>query len=201
MSFDNKLLAFRALRTGLRFAPANWRMWANYMLIAIDVGELSESARAMSRLLEEQPVAVVDADVLDKLVDSVTRDDYNSGTPLTPPTTSNEGWGLLPILERLFDVVILPRVSDDPRVWKAHARLNRWKEDWEAAMEDHLRAYRCVVVDRQEVERDEEEWKVAVREVEETVGVMQVLGPKARTQAEKKEQEGTAGAEGAVSCP
>ena len=163
------------------------------MLVSIDVGELSESARAMSRLLTEQPIPVVDVDVLDKLVDSVTRDDYNSGTPLTPPTTSNEGWGLLPIVERLFDVNILPKVSDDSRVWKAHARLNRWKEEWEAAMEDHMREYRCAVAERTDVDRDEEAWKAAVREVEEMVGVMQVLGPKAKAQAEKREQEAGSG--------
>lgn len=142
----------------------------------------------MQRLLEEQPVPVLDADVLDKLVDSVTRDDWNNGTPLTPPTTSNEGWGLLPIVERLFDVVILPRISNDPRIWKAHARLNRWKEDWEAAMEDVMRSYRCAVADRAEVERDYEEWKVAVREMEETVGAMQVLGIKIK--AKEQDQEG-----------
>lgn len=180
VSFDNKLLAFRALRQGLRHAHHNWRMWQNYMIIAIDVGELSESARAMTRVIEEinqKDAAVsIDTDVLDKLVDSVTREDWNGGTPKI--TTSNEGFGLLPIVDRLFDHVILPRVSDSPRVWRSHARLLRWKEDWGGAMEDYLRAYRCGVAQDPAIERDAAKWREAVEEIEELVTVLSALGPK-----------------------
>lgn len=192
-SFDNKLLAFRALRQGLRHAYANWRMWQNYMVVAIDVGELSESARAMTRVVEEvakrDPILAVDVDVLDKLVDAVTRDDWaNRATAM--PKTSNEGFGLLPIVERLFDQTILTRVSDNARVWRAHARLLRWKEDWAGAVEDYMRAYRCSGVSDTAVERDPERWRAAVREIEELVGVLQVLGPRAAAQQEAQQAEG-----------
>lgn len=180
VSFDNKLLAFRALRQGLRHAHHNWRMWQNYMIIAIDVGELSESARAMTRVIEEinqkDATVAINNDVLDKLVDSVTREDWNGGTPKI--TTSNEGFGLLPIVDRLFDHVILPRVSDSPRVWRSHARLLRWKEDWGGAMEDYLRAYRCGVAQDPAIERDSVKWREAVDEIEELVTVLSALGPK-----------------------
>jgi hypothetical protein len=180
VSFDNKLLAFRALRQGLRHAHHNWRMWQNYMVIAIDVGELSESARAMTRVIEEirqtDAAVSVDIDVLDKLVDSVTREDWNGGTPKI--TTSNEGFGLLPIVDRLFDHVILPRVSDSPRIWRSHSRLLRWKEDWGGAMEDCLRAYRCGVAQDPAIERDAAKWREAVEEIEELVTVLSALGPK-----------------------
>lgn len=192
-AFENKLLAFRALRTGLRFAPTNWRMWANYMLISIDVGELAECARAMTRLVEEPSASVpLDIEVLDKLVDAVTRDDWNGGTPVVPPTTSNEGFGLLPIVERLFDSTILPRISDDPRLYRCHARLLRWKEDWNAALEDHLKAYRVGPVTQQVVEREESSFKEAAREVEELVGVLEALGPKAKMQGRKGDWKFTA---------
>ncbi|KAK8869565.1 hypothetical protein IAR55_000132 [Kwoniella newhampshirensis] len=193
VSYDNKMLAFRALRQGLRYAYANWRMWQNYMIVAIDVGELSEAARAMTRVIEEistkDPILAVDPDVLDKLVDSVTRDDYSLATAgengeKAVPTTSNEGFGLLPIVERLFDVTILPRISDSPRVWRAHGRLLRWKEDWSGALEDYLRAYRCGVAADERVERDVDMWREAVEELEDLVAVMSVLGPKAKAQAE-----------------
>ncbi|KAJ3556322.1 hypothetical protein NM688_g2090 [Phlebia brevispora] len=45
--FTNRLLAFRALKQGLRFNYDNWRMWSNYMIVAMDVGELSEACRAL----------------------------------------------------------------------------------------------------------------------------------------------------------
>ncbi|WWD01136.1 hypothetical protein V866_008075 [Kwoniella sp. B9012] len=190
VSYENKHLAWRALRQGLRFAYANWRMWQNYMIVSIDVGELSEAARAMTRVVEElsnkDPVLAVDPDVLDKLVDSVTRDDYSllkEGNVV--PKTSNEGFGLLPIVERLFDVTILPRISDSPRIWKTHARLERWKENWQSALDDYLKAYRCSIVSDESVERDLEKWKEAANEIEILVATMSQLGPKAKTQQEE----------------
>ena len=188
--FQDKLLAFRALRQGLRFSPTNWRMWSNYMIISLDVGELSESARAMAKVIDQRPkdgTNPVDVDVVDKLVDSVTRDDYalaSQGTVV--PKTSNEGFGLLPILERLFDQSILTAVSDSQRIWKAHGRLLRWKEDWPGAMEDYLRAYRSGPANDPGIETDREKFKEGVSELEELVGVMQLLGPKVKKEEGKK---------------
>jgi len=160
------------------------------MIIAIDVGELSESARAMTRVIEEMPASTnhsitIDVDVLDKLVDSVTREDWNGGERKV--TTSNEGFGLLPIVDRLFDTVILPRVSDSPRIWRCHARLLRWKEDWSGAMEDILRAYRSGMAQDPAIERDVVKWREAVEEIEEVVTVLSALGPKVvKGEGEKK---------------
>ncbi|RSH93866.1 hypothetical protein EHS25_006516 [Saitozyma podzolica] len=194
VTFENKLLAHRALRQGLRYAFNNWRMWQNYTVVSIDVGELAEAARAFTRVVEElasrNPSAAVDADVLDKLVDAVTRDDW-SQRDIVVPKTSNEGFGLLPIVERLFDVTILPRISDDPRVWRAHARLMRWKEDWSAAVEDYLRAYRCGTSSDARVERELERWKEAVQEIEDLVDVLSLLGPKAAAQASDADADAT----------
>lgn len=179
VAFENKIQAFRALRSGLRHAHTNWRMWQNYMIVAIDVGELSESARAMTRLLEIQGNAI-DVDVLDKLVDSVTRDDYRSGQGVgekVVPTSSNEGFGLLPTVERLFDATILPKISDNARVWRAHGRLLRWKEDRAGAMEDYLLAYRCGPVSDPSVEREKAKFVEAVEEIVELVDVLSILGP------------------------
>ena len=169
-------------------------MWSNYMLISADVGELAESARAMGRVLDsrkEDPnvptMGETEYEILDKLVDSVTRDEYDihrDGEVI--PKTSNEGFGLLPILERLFDLSILTRVSDSPRVWRAHGRLMRWKEAWPEALEDYTRAFRYGPASSQSVETDRDKFEEAVSELEELVGVMQVLGPKAKKEEGKK---------------
>jgi len=91
------MLAWRALKQGLRYAQSNWRMWANYMIVSIDVGELSEAARALDRIVKDRSgadgAASVDVDVLDKLVDSVMLDDYSlvkEGKVV--PRSSNEGF-------------------------------------------------------------------------------------------------------------
>lgn len=184
-SFETKQLAFNALKSGLRGSYDNWRMWQNYMVVAIDVGELSEAVRAMTRVVEvmgeKDPILAINPDVLDKLVDAISRDNWNNGDGPEdgrPPPTSNEGWGLLPLVERLFDTTIFPRINDDPRVWRAHARLLRWKEDWAGALEDYVRAYRAEVVLDERVERDRTRWRQAVEDVEDLVATFQLLGPK-----------------------
>jgi tetratricopeptide (TPR) repeat protein len=185
VSFENKVLAFRALKNALRMAYNNWRLWQNYMVVSIDVGELAEAVRAMTRVVEEMatndPIVGVDPEVLDKLVDAVTRDDWNNGDGPAdgkPPPTSNEGWGLYPLMERLFDVTILPRISDNARVWRTHARLLRWKEDWAGAVDDYLRAYRVTVAQDERVERDRTHFRSAVEEIEDLVATLSQLGPR-----------------------
>lgn len=185
VTFETKQLAWNALKSGLRTSYDNWRMWQNYMVVSIDVGELSEAVRAMTRVVEvmgtKDPLVAVNPEVLDKLVDAVSRDAWNDGNgPLDgkPAPTSNEGWGLLPLVDRLFETTIFPRISDDPRVWRAHARLQRWKEDWAGALDDYVRAYRADIVSDERVERDRARWVEAVREVEDLVATFQLLGPK-----------------------
>ncbi|GHJ86267.1 hypothetical protein NliqN6_2669 [Naganishia liquefaciens] len=194
--FENKRLAFRALQQGLRFSRDNWRVWTNYMIVAVDVGELSEAARALSRIVSgrtgKDVSTAIDLAVLSKLVDAVTREDWNNGKGSLAegqPRTSNEGLGLLPMVERLFNEVILPRVSDSPRIYAIQARLFRWKEDWSGALDAYLKAYRGGIAQDEQVERDLPRFKEAVEDLEELVDLMRMLGPRA------KEQEAAQGLE------
>lgn len=188
--FANKMLAFRALKQGLRFAYDNWRMWSNYMIVAMDVGELSEACRALGRIVEERSAKdgaqSVDEDVLDRLVDAVTRapanaddaveGDGSGGQAITNP---NEGHGLLRRVNDLFERTILPRVSS-PRIFRARARLLTWQGRWEEALNAHLDAYRCSSAGTMERgETDVAKWREAVREVEEIVDVLRNFGPRA----------------------
>src|SRR5260370_11244478 len=52
--FSNKVLAFRALQHGIKYSYNNWQMWANLMIVSIDVGELVEACRAMECVVEER---------------------------------------------------------------------------------------------------------------------------------------------------
>ncbi|KAH9927341.1 uncharacterized protein B0H18DRAFT_1094527 [Fomitopsis serialis] len=157
--FSNKMLAFRALKQGLKFAYDNWRMWSNYMIVAMDVGELSEACRALGRI---DGAESVDADVLDRLVDAVTRAPANpddavegSGSGGQAVLNPNEGHGLLRRVNDLFERTILPRVSS-PRIFRARARLLTWQG-----------------------ETDVQKWREAVGEVEEMVDVLRNFGPRA----------------------
>jgi tetratricopeptide repeat protein 27 len=139
--FENKMLAFRALKQGLKFHYENWRMWMNYMIVATDVGEFAEACRALGRVVEVRAAKVgpesVDADVLDRLVDAAMR------VPSDEPgsTVQGQGQNLLRHVEDLFVRTILPRVSS-PRIFQTPARLLVSQEKVSEALEAYLEGYR-----------------------------------------------------------
>jgi tetratricopeptide (TPR) repeat protein len=187
--FENKILAFRALKQGLKYKFENWRMWTNYMLISMDVGELSEACQALGRVVElraeKDGSKVVDIDVLDRLVGAVTRGENDeSGTSggvedqVEDPKTRITH-GLERQVTELFSRTILPRISSSPRIFQAYARLLTHKEQWVGALEAHLNAYRTSVGSDTTVETDIARWREAITEVEEIVDILRNLGPKA----------------------
>jgi hypothetical protein len=168
--FENKLLAFRALKQGLKSHYENWRMWTNYTIVAMDVGELSEACRALGRVVEERASKVgtesVDADVLDRLVTAATSEQG---------TIDGE---LMRRVEDLFVRVLLPRVSSS-RIFRARARLLVAQAKIPEALEAYLEAYRAGVASQMEAgETDVERWREGVREVEEICGVLVNYGPR-----------------------
>ncbi|KIJ69825.1 hypothetical protein HYDPIDRAFT_22985 [Hydnomerulius pinastri MD-312] len=188
VTFSNKTLAFRALKQGLKYSYENWRMWSNYMIVAMDVGELSEACRAQARVVEERAAKIgaecVDEEVLERLVDAVTRapadpDQAAEGGKATDAVINpNEGHGLLKRVVDLFDRTILPCVSS-PRIFRAYARLLTWQSRWEDALKAHLDGYRCGTAGTFEKgETDVGKWREAVNEVEEVVDILRNFGPR-----------------------
>ncbi|KXN88997.1 TPR repeat-containing protein C19B12.01 [Leucoagaricus sp. SymC.cos] len=184
--FDNKMLAFRALKQGLRHSYENWRMWYNYMIVSVDVGQLNEACRALGRVVEETSGKIgaksVDEDVLDRLVDAVTRGPVEGDNDVESSSTSagpNQGRWLFTSVNNLFDRVLLPRVSS-PRVFRAYARLLTWQSKWEEAIKAYLDAYRNGPAGTMEKgETDVKRWREAVQEVEEIVDLLRNFGSRA----------------------
>ncbi|KAI0941211.1 hypothetical protein AcV7_002841 [Taiwanofungus camphoratus] len=185
--FINKMLAFRALKQGLRYSYENWRMWSNYMIVAMDVGEMSEACRALARIIEERSIkdgaACVDEDVLDRLVDAVTKTDsseaiegdVNGANGVRDP---DEGHGLLRRVTDLFERTILPRVAST-RIFRARARLLTWQCRWKEALDAYMDGYRCGTAGTMEKgETDVSKWREAVGEVEDIVDVLRNFGPR-----------------------
>ena len=196
-SFDSKLLAFRALQRGLKFGDENWRMWVNYMIVAMDVGELSEATRALGRIVElradKDKEGSADIEVLETLVDACGRTggQDEAGTSTEPCFTKpNEGAALT---RRVFDLIerqILPRISSSPRVFRAYARLLMFQSRYGEALQAHMNAYRLTRAGGGGSENSgnihtAEEWHEAVEDVEEIVDVLRNLGPKARPEEQK----------------
>lgn len=159
------------------------------MIVAMDVGELSEACRALARIVEETSEKAgaqsVDEEVLERLVDAVTRDQANpedaiegGGDAQNVARNPNEGHGLLKRVLDLLERIILPRVSS-VRIFSAYARLLTWQSRWEDALEAYLNGYRCSTAGTMEKgETDVERWREAVNEVEEIVDVLRNFGPR-----------------------
>ena len=191
--FANRLLAFRALKQGLKVSYENWRMWHNYMVVATDVGELSEACRALGRVVEERAAkdgaACVDEDVLDRLVDAATRqlaaDRDGAGTGIGAGVGAGadaavQTAGLERRVAELFERTILPRVSS-PRILRARARLLTAEGRYGEALAAHLEAYRAGpagTLDAAGGDVDVGRWRAAVGEVEEAVDVLRNFGPR-----------------------
>ncbi|KAG6334331.1 hypothetical protein ID866_4755 [Astraeus odoratus] len=193
ISFSNKMMAFRALKQGLKYSYDNWRMWSNYMVVAVDVGELFEACRAQARIVEERADKVgaesVDEQVIERLVDAATRVQGDSppdhattiqdqGIATDAIVNSNESRGLVRRVIELFERTILPRVSA-PRIFRAYARLLTSQSRWEDALNAHLNAYRSGPAGTFEKgETDIEKWREAVSEVGEMVDILVNFGPR-----------------------
>ncbi|KAJ6590225.1 hypothetical protein B0H10DRAFT_2092792 [Mycena sp. CBHHK59/15] len=190
--FENKLLAFRALKEGLRSSYENWRMWYNYMIISIEVGEISEAARALGRVIENRGAEAVDEDVLERLVNAVTK--TSTAEPSTQEDAAeaeaannpNEGRGLLrPVLHLLEDIV-LPRLSSSPRVFRAYSRLLTWQSRWDDALKASMDAYRCSAAGTMgRDETDVSKWREATSDVEDIVDALRNFGPRSQDDGAK----------------
>lgn len=160
------------------------------MVVAMDVGELSEACRAQARIVEERShkigAACVDLDVVERLVDAVTRAPANpddavesSASDTAVVQNASEGHGLLPRVLDLLERTILPRVSST-RIFRAYARLLTWQTRWGDAVKAYLDGYRGSLAGAmQKGETDSEKWREAVGEVEDVVDVLRNFGPRA----------------------
>ncbi len=154
------------------------------MIVALDVGELSEACRALARVVEERAAkdgaASVDEDVLDKLVDAVTRARAGASEEgaADADQTAMQTAGLDRRVEDLFERTILPRVSS-PRIFRARARLLTAQGKYGEALNAYLDAYRAGPAGMMEKgETDVEKWREAVGEVEDIVDVLRNFGPR-----------------------
>lgn len=182
-------------------------MWQNYTLVCMDLGELAEACRALSRVVEElsdkEGADSVDIDVLDHLVEAVVNpparpeslSNFDEAVSLAGTAMkANEGRGLFPRVADLFNRTILPRISSSPRIFRAYGKLLVWQGDrWGDAVDAYMSAYRCSVVDDPAVETDLERWRAAVDEVKEIVtGVLEKLGPKVNSTSDRSSGGGAA---------
>ncbi|KZT37536.1 hypothetical protein SISSUDRAFT_1034074 [Sistotremastrum suecicum HHB10207 ss-3] len=208
-----KLLAFRALQQGLKHAYSNWRMWTNYLYIALDPDVFAplEASRAFSRIVEERLNSSsnageglregggVDWEVLERLVEIEESPkivgDWEDEDKLGGMTMTKEiHQSLQKSLSTLFTSTLLPNFSTS-LLYTLHARhlLALTPKRWGEAFDAHLQAYRASPAGRitaAEGIPDEEAWREAVASVDEFVQAAEEIGPHI------EETEGAEGGDG-----
>ena len=172
-------------------------MWQNYAVVALDVGEPAEAARAVGRVVEERAArdgaACVDIDVLDRLVDAVARQRARAGEGEAGGAGGDDGGNLERRVTDLFERTLFPRVSS-ARIFRARARLLRAQGRRAAALEAYVAAYRAGPAGSAgDAEMDVEKWREAVQEVGDIVDVFINFGPRQGEAVEGDEGEGGKG--------
>ena len=94
INHNRKLRAYTCLSQAIKHSYDSWRIWVNYLLVCVDVGELMEACRAMGRLAElradKDGENAIDLDVLDRLVDVTIKEKDTMKQSLEG--LNDEGW-------------------------------------------------------------------------------------------------------------
>ena len=105
------------------------------MVVSVEVGELSEAARALARVADETSGQEIDPDVLDRLVGAAIKEVETGKEKDTDGQEDEHGTGdksrisvLTRTVRSLFDNSVLPRLggcslSTAARIHRAHARF------------------------------------------------------------------------------
>jgi hypothetical protein len=135
----------RCLKEGLKEKYESWRMWENFLFLALDLGEFSESILAVERLLDlkwgESEARPLDVEAIRVLVDGVIR--------LTCELASEVDASEKPafrILDRLEVLMkrMMERGTTQPELWACFSRLHRARGRYAEMVECLQSAYRSV---------------------------------------------------------
>ena len=143
----------------------------------MNMGQLNEAYHVLGCVMEENSRKVgtksIDVDVLDQLVNGITRASENEDIDEDP----NWGRQLFKSVNNLFECTILPCVSSY-RIFYAYGQLLTWQEKWTEAIKVYLNTYRNGGVGTIEKSKtDLDKWKGVVQEVVEIVELLRNFGP------------------------
>lgn len=158
--------AFSALKraVALTAEKKNWKMWTNYVTVALDLENWVEVLRGTRELLTipgSNNEAALEVNILEQLCQILIRTEY--------PT---EGYGResgspkrLDFFQRsaitLFTETLPPLITNIPRLWKIVARVELWRGRPWATLDCYEKGFR-IYTHMPEVESDEKVWKDAV---------------------------------------
>jgi len=169
LKLNRKRDAWQALKQATSGNYENWRIWQNYLLVCIDLGEFPETIRSMRRIIdilgEKTGEACLDVEAIEILVQTAIQED--------PAEEKGVGKQVVD----LFTKSIVPLITSSPRLWKSAARLFLWRGLYSDSLDAHVKAFRTYL-NNPGLETDSKVWEAAVEEVDQLVDAYRNLGEK-----------------------
>lgn len=153
-------------------AQKNWRIWDNFMIVSMKLGEWDDVLLSFRHLVDirkdQSGETGIDLTVLEKLVQILLSTEY-------PKDASQR---LTHYQQSCMEFVcqILPSlVTKSVRLWKMIAKVELWRKRPWAALECHEKAYRAVS-NNPDLSIDEKVWNESVDICEDLVAAYESLG-------------------------
>lgn len=178
--------AFNALQRAIRTDAElkNWRIWDNFVRVAIDLKEWQQAVYGTNRLVDirgkKDGEACLDISTLEAIAQELVETDVKE---------ASDPFKVFPqeAIKLLINKVP-PLITSNPRLWKMVARVHIWlKQPWNA-LDDYEKAFR-IVTNNPQLDENEAVWNDAVNACEDLVDAYTNFG----------EREGRMG-EGSLVC-
>lgn len=188
LRLGKKAEAFSALKRALRVATEtkNWRIWTNYVTIAIELGDWIQVLRGTNELLKidsQRSESSLDTQVLNALAQQLIKTDYPKTTDGDDDESMSDNTSQAPRLDffqqsciTLFTETLPPLITNDPSLWKLVAKVELWRKRPWAALDAYEKGFR-IFTHIPQIESDESVWNNAVEFCEELVDAYTNLGP------------------------
>lgn len=178
--------AFNALQRAIRTDAElkNWRIWDNFVRVAIDLKEWQQAVYGTNRLVDirgkKDGEACLDISTLEAIAQELVETDVKEASD-PHKVFPNEAIKLL--IHK-----VPPLITSNPRLWKMVARVHIWlKQPWNA-LDDYEKAFR-ILTNNPQLDESEAIWNDAVNACEDLVDAYTNFG----------EREGRMG-EGSLVC-
>ncbi|QHS75622.1 tetratricopeptide repeat-containing protein EMW1 [Saccharomyces paradoxus] len=152
-------------------AQKNWKIWENYMLVAVKLNEWEDVLTACKQLVsirrDKSGEGSIDLPIIEKLVELLVTSEY----PEDPEKLSYFQKSCSEFICNTLPQVI----TTSARCWRLVARVELWRKRPWAALECHEKAYRAVS-HNPDLEIEEKVWNNTVDACEDLVAAYESLG-------------------------
>ncbi|CAI4691590.1 BCN_G0043850.mRNA.1.CDS.1 [Saccharomyces cerevisiae] len=152
-------------------AQKNWKIWENYMLVAVKLNEWEDVLTACKQLVsirrDKSGEGSIDLPVIEKLVELLVTSEY----PEEPQQLSYFQKSCTEFICNTLPQVI----TTSARCWRLVARVELWRKRPWAALECHEKAYRAIS-HNPDLEVEEKVWNDTVDACEDLVAAYESLG-------------------------